>query len=72
VTSYTVSTKHVRFESFYGRQADVDVPKTGLKPEKNDMENQEWGPSQPNLKSSLLLVCVLPLIPLFQYIDESF
>jgi hypothetical protein len=30
MTSYTVSTKYVRFESFYDRQADVDVPKTGL------------------------------------------
>ncbi len=42
MTSYTVSVKkYVHFESLYGRQADVDVPKTGLKPEKNNTQNQE-------------------------------
>jgi hypothetical protein len=39
--SYTINTKYVLFESFYGRQADVDVPNTGLESEKNDKENQE-------------------------------
>ena len=77
MTSYTVNTKYVRVESFYGRQADVNVPKTGLKSEKNEKWHEEWtinqeGSSQSNAKSLLLLVCVIPLIPLFQWIDESF
>jgi hypothetical protein len=63
--SYTGSTNYVGFESFYDRQEDVNVPKTGLKLEKNDRENQEY-PSQSNAKSMLLLVCVMPLIALFQ------
>jgi hypothetical protein len=42
VTSHTGSAKYVPFECFDGRQTDVNVPKTGLKPEKNDTENHEW------------------------------
>jgi hypothetical protein len=30
------------FECFYHRQTHVDVPKTGLKPGKDDTENHEW------------------------------